>query len=58
MRARSQTEPSQPSRLAPEEAVPCCLSFSGDNPVEYWNEDEPAGPGPFDMAKVNAALAG
>jgi hypothetical protein len=30
----------------------------GDNPVEYWNEDEPAGPEPFDMAKVNAALAG
>jgi hypothetical protein len=46
------------SRLAPEEAVPRCLSFSGGNPVEYWNEDEPAGPGPFDMAMVNAALAG
>jgi hypothetical protein len=46
------------SRLAPEEAVPRCLSFSGDNPVEYWNEDEPAGPRPFDMAEVNAALAG
>jgi hypothetical protein len=30
------------SRLAPGEAVPRCLSFSGDNPVEYWNEDEPA----------------
>jgi len=44
------------SRLAPDEAVPRCLSFSGDNPVEYWNEDEPAGPGPFDMAKINAAL--
>jgi Plasmid pRiA4b ORF-3-like protein len=46
------------SRLAPEEAVPRCLSFSGDNAVEYWNEDEAAGPERFDMAKVNAALAG
>jgi hypothetical protein len=46
------------SRLAPGEAVPRCLSFSGDNPVEYWNEDEPADPGPFDMVDVNAALAG
>ena len=45
-------------RLAPGEAVPRCLSFSGDNPVEYWNEDEPADPEPFDMAEVNAALAG
>jgi hypothetical protein len=46
------------SRLAPGEAVPRCLAFSGDNPVEYWDEDEPADPEPFDMAKVNAALAG
>jgi hypothetical protein len=46
-----------PSRLAPGEAVPRCLSFSGDNPVEYWNEDEPVNPAPFNMAKVNAALA-
>jgi hypothetical protein len=38
--------------------VPRCLSFSGDNPVEYWNEDEPADPEPFDMVEVNAALAG
>jgi hypothetical protein len=45
------------SPLAPGEAVPRCLSFSGDNPVEYWNEDEPAHPERFDMAEVNAALA-
>jgi hypothetical protein len=45
------------SRLALGEAVPRCLSFSGDNPVEYWNEDEPVNPAPFNMAKVNAALA-
>ena len=45
------------SPVAPGEAVPRCLSFSGDNPVEYWNEDEVANPAPFDMAKVNAALA-
>jgi hypothetical protein len=44
------------SRVAPGEAVPRCLSFSGDNPVEYWDEDELANPEPFDMAKVNAAL--
>ena len=46
------------SHVAPGEAVPRCLSFSGDNPVEYWNEDELANPEPFNMAKVNAALAG
>lgn len=45
------------SPLAPGAAVPRCLSFSGDNPVEYWNENEPSDPAPFDMAKVNAALA-
>jgi hypothetical protein len=45
------------SRIAPGEAVPRCLSFSGDNPVEYWNEDEPIDSEPFDMARVNAALA-
>ena len=45
------------SRVAPGEAVPRCLSFSGDNPVEYWNDDEPADPEPFDMAKVNVTLA-
>jgi hypothetical protein len=46
------------SRVAPGETVPRCLSFSGDNPVEYWDEDEPANPESFDMAEVNAALAG
>jgi hypothetical protein len=45
------------SSITPGEAVPRCLSFSGGNPVEYWNEDEPADPEPFDMAKVNATLA-
>lgn len=45
------------SRVAPGEAVPRCLSFSGDNPVEYWDEDELVNPEPFDMAKVNATLA-
>jgi hypothetical protein len=45
------------SRLAPGEAVPRCLSFSGDNPVEYWDEGERANPEPFNMAKVNAELA-
>jgi hypothetical protein len=45
------------SRVASGEAVPRCLSFSGDNPVEYWNEDEPADSEPFDMAEVNTALA-
>jgi hypothetical protein len=46
------------SRLAPGEAVPRCLSFSGDNPVEYRHEDDPADPAPFDRAEVNARLAG
>ena len=46
------------SRLPLGEAVPRCLSFSGDNPVEYWNEHEPVNSEPFDMAGVNAAFAG
>jgi hypothetical protein len=45
------------SRPTLGEAVPRCLSFSGDNPVEYWNEHEPANSEPFDMAVVNAAFA-
>jgi hypothetical protein len=35
-----------------------CLSFSGDNPVEYWHEDDPVEPSPFDRAEVNSKLAG
>jgi hypothetical protein len=46
------------SRLAPGETVPRCLSFSGDNPVEYWDEDEPVDAEPFAIDKVNTALAG
>jgi hypothetical protein len=46
------------SHVALGETVLRCLSFSGGNPVQYWNEDEPAYPVPFDLAKVNAALAG
>jgi hypothetical protein len=45
------------SRIASGEVVLRCLSFRGDNPVEYWNEDELANPEPFDMAEVNAVLA-
>ena len=44
------------SSVTQGEAAPRCLSFSGDNLVEYWNEDEPAAPEPFDLAKVNARL--
>ncbi len=36
---------------------PVCVEFSGDSPVEYWSEDDPAEPEPFDLAEVNRRLA-
>lgn len=29
----------------------------GDSPIEYWSEDEPSDPDPFDLADINLALA-
>jgi hypothetical protein len=36
---------------------PVCVGFAGDSPVEYWDEEEPEEPQPFDLAEVNHRLA-
>jgi hypothetical protein len=41
----------------PDQDYPVCVRHSGDSPVEYWSEDDPAEPEPFDLAKVNRRLA-
>ncbi len=40
-----------------EQAYPVCAAFRGDSPVEYWNEEDPQDPEPFDLARVNRHLA-
>jgi hypothetical protein len=41
----------------PGQDYPLCVAFRGDSPVEYWSEDNPAEPEPFDLADVNRKLA-
>ncbi len=41
----------------PGQGYPFCVAFSGDSPVEYWSEDDPVEPEPFDLADVNRRLA-
>jgi hypothetical protein len=36
---------------------PVCVAHNGDFPVEYWCEDDPEEPEPFDLAEVNRKLA-
>lgn len=36
---------------------PVCVAHKGDSPVEYWFEDDPEEPEPFDLARVNRRLA-
>ena len=36
---------------------PVCVEFRGDSPVEYWSEEEPEEPEPFDLNEVNRRLA-
>src|SRR5947208_1431888 len=36
---------------------PVCVADKGDSPVEYWCEDDPEEPEPFDLAEVNRKLA-
>jgi hypothetical protein len=36
---------------------PVCVAYKGDSPVEYWSEDDPGEPEPFDLAEVNRKLA-
>lgn len=41
----------------PGQDHPVCVASKGDSPVEYWSQDDPSEPEPFDMAKVNRELA-
>jgi hypothetical protein len=41
----------------PDQDYPVCVAYKGDSPVEYWSEDDPEGPEPFDLAEVNSNLA-
>jgi hypothetical protein len=41
----------------PGQDYPVCVAYKGDSPVEYWSEDDPGEPEPFDMAEVNHELA-
>lgn len=41
----------------PERDYPVCVGFKGDSPVEYWSEEDPAEPEPFDLTDVNRRLA-
>jgi Plasmid pRiA4b ORF-3-like protein len=36
---------------------PVCVAYKGDSPVEYWSEEDPEEPEPFDLAEVNRKLA-
>jgi len=41
----------------PGTTYPLCSGFSGDSPVEYWSEDDPQEPEPFDLPQTNRHLA-
>jgi hypothetical protein len=41
----------------PDQNYPVCVAYKGDSPVEYWSEDDPEEPKPFDLAEVNRNLA-
>ncbi len=49
--------PEQTLARDPGQDYPVCVAYTGDTPVEYWSEDDPAEPEPFDMAEVNRELA-
>ncbi len=40
----------------PDQDYPVCVAYKGDSPVEYWSEDGPEEPEPFDLAEVNRNL--
>jgi hypothetical protein len=48
---------SRRSRLDRGQHYPACVACKGDFPVEYWCEDDPEEPEPFDLAEVNRRLA-
>jgi Plasmid pRiA4b ORF-3-like protein. len=41
----------------PGTAYPICVAFASDSPVEYWSEEDPQDPEPFDLAETNRRLA-
>ncbi|HWF82696.1 MAG TPA: plasmid pRiA4b ORF-3 family protein, partial [Streptosporangiaceae bacterium] len=44
-----------------DQDYPVCLAYKGDSPVEYWSEEDPEEPEPFNLPDVNrklVALAG
>ncbi|HLQ53330.1 MAG TPA: plasmid pRiA4b ORF-3 family protein, partial [Streptosporangiaceae bacterium] len=41
----------------PDQDYPVCVAYKGDSPVEYWSEDDPEEPEPFNLAEVNRKLA-
>ena len=41
----------------PGQDYPVCVAYKGDSPVEYWSEDDPEEPEPFNLAEVNRKLA-
>jgi Plasmid pRiA4b ORF-3-like protein len=41
----------------PGQDFPVCVQYKGDSPVEYWSEEDPEEPEPFDQAEVNRKLA-
>ncbi|HEX6450234.1 MAG TPA: plasmid pRiA4b ORF-3 family protein, partial [Trebonia sp.] len=41
----------------PGKMYPVCVAFKGDQPVEYWSEEDPQDPEPFDLAEVNRSLS-
>jgi len=43
--------------LDPGQEYPACVGYQGDSPVEYWSEDDPEEPEPFNLAEVNRRLA-
>ena len=41
----------------PGQDYPICVAYKGDSPVEYWSEEDPEEPEPFNLAEVNRKLA-
>jgi hypothetical protein len=41
----------------PSQGYPICVAYKYDSPVEYWSEDDPEQPEPFNLAEVNYKLA-
>jgi hypothetical protein len=41
----------------PGRDYPVCTGFKGDSPVEYWSEEDPEEPQPFNLAEINKKLA-